>query len=454
MGNRIHVLVVDDEDSFRTILSNELEEMGFFVLASKSGEDAVKKVVSQAIDVVLLDIRMPGMDGIEALRLIKERSPGSEVIMMTAWGSINSTVEAVKLGAYHYLIKPCKLDEIEATINKAYKKKRLSGQTNTSKQELDYWNKFPNFVGKSDGLRAVLQAIDRVASTNQTVLIYGETGTGKELVARSIHDNSLRAKKLFYDLDCTTLHENLLESELFGYEKGAYTGAENLKHGMFKSADGGTFFMDEIGEINLAIQAKLLGVLEKNTFRRLGGNEIISVDVRVITATNRDLKQLTNEGKFRQDLFYRLGAFSIHLPPLRERKEDIPLLAQHFAENPSAGVGAPKAISQDVMQILSNFCWPGNVRQLKNVVETAIILSEGDMIFPEHLPPDIQIDHDFHAEPDGELPTLDEVINRYIARIMELVKGHRGKAAKILGISERNLYRKLGSAIHVKLSED
>ena len=443
MNNKIHVLVVDDEDAFRTVMSKELANMGFSVLASKSGVDAKEKVATEAIDVVLLDIRMPGMDGIETLRIIKELSPDSEVIMLTAWGTIDSAVEAMKLGAYNYLTKPCQLDELDVVINKAYEKKKLGMQTAALKQELARQDRFRDFVGKSDELRNVLTMIDKVASTDSTVLIYGESGTGKDLVARAVHKNSLRAKEPFVVIDCATLHENLLESELFGHEKGAYTGADSLKHGLFEVANGGTVFMDEIGEVGLSIQAKLLRVLEENTLRRVGGNKTIAVDVRVVTATNRNLQQLTNEGKFRQDLFYRLGAISILIPPLRERREDIPLLAQHFVESVNASTGVPKSISGEAMQILTNYDWPGNVRELENVIERAIILSEGDVILPEHLPLDIRTAYDFYAEPGGTLPSLKEVEGRYITKIMQEVGGHRGKASRILGISERNLYRKL-----------
>ncbi|MFC1718670.1 sigma-54-dependent transcriptional regulator [Candidatus Poribacteria bacterium] len=443
MDNKIRVLVVDDEDDFRTVISTELADMGFSVLASASAEDARKKVAAEPIDVVLLDITMPRMDGFQALPIIKELSPGTEVIMLTAWDNADSAVRAMKLGAYDYLTKPCHLDELEVVINKAYEKKRLKTQTSALKQELSRQDRFGDFVGESDELKDVLAMVDRVASTDSTLLIYGETGTGKDLVARTIHRNSLRANEPFVIIDCATLNENLLESELFGHEKGAYTGADSLKHGLFEVADGGTAFMNEIGEISPSIQAKLLRVLEENAFRRVGGNETITVDVRIIAATNKDLRQLTNEGKFRQDLFYRLGAFSISIPPLRERRRDIPLLSQHFAENSNVGIGMSKSISSEAMEILVNYDWPGNVRELEHVIERAIILSESNVIPPEHLPLDIQTAYDFHPGPEGRFPSLKEIEDRYIARIIQHVRGHRGRAAKILGISERNLYRRL-----------
>jgi len=443
MSNKMHVLLVDDDDSFRSVMSKELANMGFSVLASESGEDARTKVMAEAIDVVLLDITMPGMDGLQTLEIIKELSPGTEVIMLTAWGNIGSAVEAMRLGAYDYLTKPCQLDELEVVIDKAYEKKKLRMQTAALKQELARQDRFRDFVGESDKLKNVLMMVDKVATTDSTVLIYGESGTGKDLVARAIHRNSTRAKEPFIVIDCTTLSENLLESELFGHEKGAYTSADSLKHGLFEVADGGTVFMNEIGEISPSIQAKLLRILEENVFRRVGGNETITVDVRIVTATNRDLRQLTDEGKFRQDLFYRLGAFSILIPPLRERKADIPLLAQYFAENASAATGAPKSIASEAMQILVRHDWPGNVRELENVVERAIILSEGDVILPDHLPQDIRTIHDLYAESGTRLPSLKEIEDRYIAKVVREVGGHRGKASEILGISERNLYRKL-----------
>jgi DNA-binding NtrC family response regulator len=443
MDNQISVLVVDDNNDFRNVTSRELERMGFSVFSSESGEDAKGKIATEAVDVVLLDIKMPGMDGFEALKIIKELSPDSEVIMLTAFGATNNVVKAMQLGADNYLTKPCKLDELEEVIKKTYKKKMLKMQNTALKQELSRQDRFPDFVGNSTKLRNVLSIIDKVAPTDSTVLIYGESGTGKELVARAIHRSSLRAKEPFVIIDCATLQENLLESELFGHEKGAYTGAASLKHGLFEVADSGTVFMDEIGEITPSIQAKLLRVLETAAFRRVGGNETLTVDIRLIAATNRNLRQLVDEGKFRQDLFYRLKVFSLLIPPLRERREDIPLLAQHFAENANANNGGAKSISKEAMQILTNYNWPGNVRELENVIKRTIILSEGNMITPKNLPSDIQTAYDFSLETEGKLPSLEEIEKRYIAKIMQEDGGHRGKAAKLLGISERNLYRKL-----------
>ncbi len=439
MDSKISVLVVDDEDDFRNVTSKELERMGFSVISSESGEDAKEKVVTEAVDVVLLDIRMPGMDGIEALKIIKELSPESEVIMLTAVkDEADRVVQAMRLGAYDYLTKPCTLDRLEVTIKNAYKQKRHAIKNEALKQ-----GRFPDFVGNSPGLRNVLSTINKVAPTDSTVLIYGESGTGKELVARAIHKNSLRAKEPCLTIDSAALHETLLESELFGHEKGAYTGADSLKHGLFEVANDSTVFMDEIGEIAPSIQAKLLRVLETGTFRRLGGNKTLTVNVRFIAATNRNLRQLVSEGKFRQDLFYRLEVFSILIPPLRERREDIPLLAQHFVENDNVISGGPKQISEEAIQILTNYNWPGNVRELENIIKRAIILSEGDVIIPENLPSDIQTTYDFYPESDGRFSSLKEIENRYIAKVMKETGGHRGKAAKILGISERNLYRKL-----------
>jgi len=455
MDNKILVLVVDDDDDYRMAISNELASVGFDVLTSVSGEEAKEKVITNTVDVVLLDVKMPGMDGIEALKNIKELSPESEVIMLTAYGSINSAVEAMKFGAYDYLAKPSQPGELEAVIKKAYEKKELRLKNAALKQELARQDRYPDFVGCSSRLKEVLAMIDKVAKSDSTVLIYGESGVGKELVARAIHKNSLRTKEPFVIIDCTTLRENLLESELFGHERGAYTDASSLKHGLFEVADLGTVFMDEIGEISLPIQAKLLRVLETGAFRRVGGNKTITVDVRLIVATNRNLRQLVDEGKFRADLFYRLEVFSIHVPPLRERKEDIPLLAQHFAQNADAilqgterakrqFIRSPKQISKGAMQILVNYDWPGNVRELENVIKRAIILAEGDVITHEELPSNLRATCDdvYSDATDKPLP-LKEIEKRYIAKVLRKVNGHRGKAAEILGISERNLYRKL-----------
>ncbi|MBI4531986.1 MAG: sigma-54-dependent Fis family transcriptional regulator, partial [Candidatus Latescibacteria bacterium] len=343
MDTQISVLIVDDDHAFRTILSLELRRAGFDVTTAACGEEALTILGEQMFDVALLDLKMPGVDGIAVLNEVKTRSLPMEVIVLTGHGTVENAVTAMKMGAYDYLTKPCQLDEVEAAIRRAYEKQQLTRQNIALKAVLVKRDRFPELIGESKAMCEVLSLIERVAPTDSTVLITGESGTGKELVARAIHRNSRRAKEPFIVIDCASLKEELLESELFGHEKGAYTGAVSLKHGLFEAADGGTVFLDEIGDISHGIQVKLLRVLEHGMFRRLGGMKDLRVDVRIIVATNLDLEQAVAEGRFREDLFYRLNVFPILVPPLRERKEDVPLLVRHFA---------PCAVSPDVVDLL------------------------------------------------------------------------------------------------------
>ena len=439
----IHILVVDDDDDFRNMIEKELRHMGFETACASGGKDAQTQIANGDIDVVLLDIKMPDMDGVTLLKEIKTRTPSPEVIMLTGHGTVENAIESMKLGAYDYLTKPCQLEELEVTLHKAYEKQALIKQNAALRQELARREPFPDLVGRSPALRPVLVLIEKVAATDSTVLIQGESGVGKELVARATHRHSLRADHPFVIIDCTSLQEDLLESELFGHEPGAYTGAVGLKHGLFEAADRGTVFMDEIGELTLSIQAKLLRVLETGTFRRVGGTRNIQVDARLITATNRRLEQMVEEGTFRKELYYRLNVISIMIPPLRERKEDIPLLARYFAENSEVTGSGSKGISEEAMEILTAYDWPGNVRELENVIERAVILSEGAVIGARDLPPNLRALGDPWMEGEGKWVPLKEVERRYIGRVLQEVGGHRGKAARILGVSERNLYRKL-----------
>ena len=439
----IHILVVDDDDDFRNMIEKELRHMGFETACASGGKDAQTQIANGDIDVVLLDIKMPDMDGVTLLKEIKTRTPSPEVIMLTGHGTVENAIESMKLGAYEYLTKPCQLEELEVTLHKAYEKQALIKQNAALRQELARREPFPDLVGRSPALRPVLVLIEKVAATDSTVLIQGESGVGKELVARATHRHSLRADHPFVIIDCTSLQEDLLESELFGHEPGAYTGAVGLKHGLFEAADRGTVFMDEIGELTLSIQAKLLRVLETGTFRRVGGTRNIQVDARLITATNRRLEQMVEEGTFRKELYYRLNVISIMIPPLRERKEDIPLLARYFAENSEVTGSGSKGISEEAMEILIAYDWPGNVRELENVIERAVILSEGAVIGARDLPPNLRALGDPWMEGEGKWVPLKEVERRYIGRVLQEVGGHRGKAARILGVSERNLYRKL-----------
>lgn len=444
MEPKISILLVDDDDTFREVLTGELASMGYGVVSASSGEEAKERLEGEDFDIVLLDIKMPGMGGVEALSMIKESSPETEVIMLTGHGTIDNAVEAMKLGAYDYLTKPCTLDNLEAVVRKASERKQILQKNMALEQELARRERSDGFIGESREFKEVIDLISKVASTDSSVLIQGESGVGKELAARAIHKVSPREDNPFVIIDCGSLQENLLESELFGHEKGAYTGAVGLKHGLFEVADSGTIFLDEIGEISPSLQVKLLRVLETGDFRRVGGLKVINVDVRVLAATNKNLHQLVERGKFREDLFYRLNIISIFIPPLRDRRGDIPLFARHFARNHSVTGKGKKLITDEAMELLNTYRWPGNVRELQNVIERAIILSEDEFIKPEDLPTNLKIQVDLLEIPrQGDPLPLGEIEKRYILSVLERVGGHRAKAAGILKISERNLYRKL-----------
>jgi DNA-binding NtrC family response regulator len=443
MEKPISILIVDDEESFGRVLAKELSLSEFKVMTASSGERAEVLMKEREFDVALVDIKMPGMGGLELLERLKQDFPLTEVIILTGHGTMERAIQAIKLGAYDFLMKPCGLDELEAVIQKAYEKKNLAQQNILLKTELARRGRFDELIGKSQEIKGVLELISKVSSTESPILIQGESGVGKELVAGAIHKYSLRKDNPFVIIDCGSLQESLLESELFGYEKGAYTGAMGLKHGLFEVADTGTIFLDEIGEISPAIQVKLLRVIEAGTFRRLGGNKHLQVDVRIISATKRNLLQFVSEGQFREDLFYRLNLITIFIPPLRDRKEDIPLLVDHFLKQASKR-GQEKRITGEAMEILLSYSWPGNVRELSNVIERAVILTEEQEIRPEDLPSNLRPSDPFIPRYDSSSPmTIREVEKKYIEMVLEATGGHRSRAAKILDISERSLYRKI-----------
>ena len=443
MEARIRVLVVDDDETFRRTIGRELGHMGFDVKAVGSGQEALACLRKEPFDVTLLDIRMPGMDGIAVLEAIQKEALGAEVVMLTGHGTVENAVQAMKFGASDYLVKPCPLDELEVTVRKAWEKGRLVRQNAVLKQGMARQSAFGDIIGESLAVRSLLDMVERVAPSDSTVLIYGESGVGKELVARAVHGASPRAKAPFVVIDCTSLQENLLESELFGHERGAYTGATSLKHGLFEVADSGTILLDELSEISLSIQAKLLRALETGSFRRVGGTRNTQVDVRVLAATNRNLEQLVADGGFRQDLFFRLNVVSITVPPLRSRREDIPLLARHFAVHCRTAGRGEKEISEEAMDILLNHSWPGNVRELQNTMERAVLLCKGARILPEDLPDSLWVGSQILPNRDDRWPSLREVEQHYIAQVLKKVDGHRARAAQILGMSERHLYRKI-----------
>jgi two-component system response regulator AtoC len=438
------LLLVDDEESFRKLVGKELARAGYAVETAGNLEEARRQIAQKSFHLIVLDVRMPDGSGLDLLKEIREIAPTTEVVMLTAYGTVQEAIRAMKDGAYDFLTKPCKLAELEAVLEKAIEKQNLERGNVALQREVDRLQPSERFVGLTPSVRELLRMVARVAETDSTVLIRGESGAGKELVARAVHRQSRRASQPFVVVDCASLHENLLQSELFGHEKGAYTGAIRLKHGLFEVADRGTIFLDEIAEVTPPLQVKLLRVLETGTFRRVGGTVDINVDVRIIAATNRSLESMMKEGQFREDLFYRLNVFSVHIPPLRERRDDIPPLVEHFIRNSSIVPKRSITVSPEAMEVLQRYTWPGNVRELENVVERALILCDGGAVEPEHLPMGVRLTPSF--EPDGddnELLELEEVERRYIKRVLEMCKGHRHRAAAILGISERNLYRKL-----------
>jgi len=438
------LLIVDDEESFRKLVGKELGRDGYLVETAGTIADAREALARQTFHVVLLDLRLPDGNGIDLLSDIKSSLPATQVVVLTAYGTVQEAIAAMKEGAHDFLTKPCKLNELEAAIEKALRVQNLERGNIALQRDVERLQASDRFVGDTEAVRELHALVGRVAATESTVLIRGESGVGKELVARAVHRLSLRSKQPFVVVDCASLHENLLQSELFGHEKGAYTGAIRLKHGLFEVADRGTIFLDEIAEITPPLQVKLLRVLETGVFRRVGGTADVKVNVRVIAATNRDLEEMIRTGSFREDLYYRLNVFSLQIPPLRDRTQDIPHIVEHFIRNsaivPKRGIG----VSEEAMSVLLRYSWPGNARELENVVERALILCDSGVILPEHLPLGVRLGPAGDgSESTTKRLTLEEVERRYIRQVLDECRGHRQNAARILGISERNLYRKL-----------
>ncbi len=384
--NKKKVLVIDDEDIVRTSCSRTLAPAGFEVRLARNGVEGLKILEEGPFDLVLTDLKMPDMDGIEVLVKIKENWPDVEVIIMTGYGTVKTAVKAMKMGVFDYIEKPFSPADLVALVRKAFERRKLPAADAVLREAVPSHYELSNIVGVSQEMQKVFQLIAKVAITGSTVLITGESGTGKELVARAIHFNSPRKDQPFVIVDCTAIPETLIESELFGHAKGAFTGASEKKKGLLETANGGTIFFDEIGNLNLAVQAKLLRVLQEREFRPLGEKKTVHVDVRFISATNKDLKVMTREGTFREDFFYRLNIFPIHIEPLRDRREDIPHLAQHFLEKyrKELDKNVPH-ISAEAMKLLVFHDWPGNARQLENTIHRAVIMCQGKTIKPEHL---------------------------------------------------------------------
>ena len=440
------ILIAEDEDLMRAILTRLLSGAGYRVVAVASAEEALERFASDDVAVTLTDIRMGGMDGLTLLDRIKDINQEALVIVMTAYSSVDSAVAALRKGAYDYVTKPFVNEDLLQAVKNAIRQRELFRENRALRRELDRRYRFAEIIGTSDALGAVFRLVEKVANTNTNILIEGESGTGKELVARAIHYNSGRAERPFVAINCGALPETLLESELFGHTKGAFTGAAVNKLGLFRSAEGGTIFLDEIGEVSPAMQVRLLRALQEHEVTPLGASAPVAFDARIICATNRDLEREVAEGRFREDLFYRLNVIEIHLPPLRERREDVPLLVRHFiGRTAREQQAAEKSIETEALSALINYTWPGNVRELQNAVERAFTLS-GEVIDLGSLPPKIRAttgDHLPMRDPDGLRPTLEEVERRHIFETMNAVNQDKTRAANILGIDLSTLYRKL-----------
>ena len=439
----MRVLVVDDEEPFRILMESELSEMGHSVRCVKGGGEALGEVLAQDFDVVLLDLKMPGMGGLETLKRMKEAGVSAEVVILTGYPDIDDAIKAMKLGAYDYLTKPARLSEVEEVLKRAAEKRRLERENVALKRMVAQKEPAPLILGRSPTIRTLLQTIERIAPAEASVLIQGETGTGKGLVARAIHQGSLRAAQPFLAINCSAFQDQLLESELFGHEKGAFTGAVGTKLGLFEVADGGTLFLDEVGEMSPAMQARLLQVLDSGELRRVGGTRIFKVDVRILSSTNKDLAQEVKMGRFREDLYYRLNVISLILPPLRERKEDIPLLIEHFLEQFRLPGRKAKAVSEEALALLVDYPWPGNVRELANTTERLVILSKGEVIGLDDLPLNIRSPHKSLGEEDPLHLPLSEVERLHIMKVLARTKGRKAEAARLLGIDVKTLNRKL-----------
>lgn len=441
-----NILVVEDEELMRSILRQLLENENYNVFTADSAENALEIYAANEIAVILTDIRMSGMNGLELLDNIKVLDEEALVIIMTAYSSVDSAIAALRKGAYDYVTKPFVNEDLMQTVKNAIRTKELFRENRNLRRELNRKYSFSEIIGKSEALQQVFHIVEKVADTSASILISGESGTGKELFARAIHFNSRRAGKPFLAVNCGALPESLLESELFGHTKGAFTGATGDKKGLFRSSDGGTLFLDEIGEMPAALQVKLLRALQEHEVTPVGSSSSVKFDARIIAATNKNLEKEVAENRFREDLFYRLNVIEINLPPLRERREDIPLLVKYFlAKAANEQKAAAKPVSKEALSALINYRWQGNVRELGNAVERAFILSDQE-IEMENLPPKIRVDLSESFEmrdPEGLRPTLEEMERRYILEVLKAVDDDKTSAADILGIDLSTLYRKL-----------
>ena len=444
--NRLHstILVVEDEEKLRRVIELQLKGAGHNVELAGAAEEGLR--LAGGADVILTDLRLPGMDGLELLASLRRQNSTTPVIVMTAFGSIETAVEAMKAGAVDFLPKPFSLDHLMTVVNKALELRSLRHENQKLREELGQRYQFDSIVGRSPAMREIFATIHRVAPTRATVLLAGESGVGKDLIARAIHHNSPRTDRPFVKINCTALPENLMESELFGYEKGAFTGANTSKPGKFEQADTGTVFLDEIGDVPPATQVKLLRILQDREFERLGSNKTRHIDVRVLAATNVDLRAALEQGRFREDLYYRLNVLPIDIPSLRERKEDIPFLVEHFIKKLAKDLGSPvQSISEGALQRLKEYHWPGNVRELENVIERSLVLSSNPVLQAE----DIKLDlapRSRSQNADNFLPegvSLEEHEQQLIREALKRANGNKSQAARLLGLTRNALRYRL-----------
>jgi two-component system response regulator PilR (NtrC family) len=447
----IRVLVVDDEQSMRDLLAIMLRQAGYDVVVADGGEAAMEILKAESFELVVTDLRMRKVDGMSVLKAAKQLSPRTVVLVVTAYASTETAVEAMKLGAYDYVTKPFKLDELKVTVANALERRRLQEENLALKRQLRRERGFENFVGRSRSILDVFETIRKTADSGSTVMITGESGTGKELVAQALHWESSRRAGPFVSVNCGAVPEALMESELFGHVKGAFTGAVANTEGLFSAADGGTLFLDEITEIPHTVQVKLLRAIQERQVRRVGDTRDVKVDVRLIAASNRELGRAVADGLLREDLFYRLNVIPVHLPPLRDRREDVPLLVAHFIKKLSAEVGRTvKGVSPEALQVLEQYHWPGNIRELENVIERAIVLGSSEQLEADALPANLRERRDRHDVP-LELPmegldleaVLDRIEHRYMQLALERVGGVQTRAAELLRVSFRQFRYKL-----------
>lgn len=444
MKREVNILVVDDDEIVRESFLEWLREDGYHVEAAEDGFKALEKFKERSWNIALVDLKMPKMDGLELMEKIKEIRPETQVIIITAYATVNTAVQAIKVGAYDYLVKPFNPEELSLIIKRLVESQSMIKEISHLRKELQKQYQFYDLISKSAKMQKIFDFAHTIANSNSNILILGESGTGKELLARAIHNESLRTAGPFIPVSCVALTETLLESELFGHEKGAFTDAIAQKKGKFELADGGTIFLDEIGDISPKLQLSLLRVLQEKEFTRVGGTKSIKVDIRIIAATNRDLKKAVDEGKFRDDLYYRLNVISIELPPLREHTEDIPLLVDHFIEKFNIEMGGKvERIAEEALDILMKYNWPGNVRELENVIERAMVITKGTLIKAEDLHLSPQVLKEKGAAQLAADRTIKSIEKKHIAQVLEENKWNIQKSAEQLGIDRVTLYNKI-----------